>query len=616
MKAILLLALTVVAAGAQTIEVESLFQPAPLSGIWKHQVGDDPRWADPAFDDSAWQSVRMPEGAVLPGNGFSWYRFRVRLPENAPKEPLALMIGGFSRSQAWEVFWNGQRAGAMGEVDGGAWGLRISIPKSIPVPAYGREAVVAIRLRAAFGEFNIPSRRTSWIGTEASIEERVETWRGERLRNAQPLLLISASLLLSAVLFLLLPLWRRDAPEYFWFGLWLLSGTVQRVCAGSPDIVGLEGRLAAIWIMYLAGVGLQLGWLGWMRSLFLSRVTQPAWLAAAACVALFLGYCAFYTAGENPTPLLQFSLSMLSISCLVFVYYQLGWRSSREADRMPFVQIAILVYFAVGYATYGALFFSPTSAMATQGPLARTITGLLFAFAMTIVMNQRSARLLGERQRLSGELASAAEVQSLLLTSLPTAGDLFGIEPVYLPASEVGGDFCQVLERPDGARVVLVGDVSGKGLKAAMLVSVCVGILRNEESSSPGKILAALNRGLVGRTGGGFVTCCCARFDADGTVTIANAGHPSPYVDGREVEVAGGLPLGIAPGVEYAELVTRGEHFTLVSDGVVEAENARRELFGFDRTREISAKPAAEIAAAAKAWGQNDDITVVTVRRA
>ena len=127
---------------------------------------------------------------------------------------------------------------------------------------------------------------------------------------------------------------------------------------------------------------------------------------------------------------------------------------------------------------------------------------------------------------------------------------------------------------------VLVGDVSGKGLKAAMLVSVTVGMLRRERSSSPAEILAGLNEGLVGRCGGGFVTCCCAHFDADGTVTIANAGHPSPYIDGREVEVEAGLPLGIAPGMEYAELVTRGEQFTLVSDGVVEAENASASCSG------------------------------------
>ena len=128
------------------------------------------------------------------------------------------------------VFWNGLRAGAMGEVDGDVWGLLISVPKTIPVAGYGKDAVVAIRLRSGTGRFTFtPARRTSWIGTEASIQEPVETWRGERLRQALPQLLIAASLLLSAFLFLLLPLWRRDAPEYFWFGLWLLSGTALRV---------------------------------------------------------------------------------------------------------------------------------------------------------------------------------------------------------------------------------------------------------------------------------------------------------------------------------------------------------------------------------------------------
>jgi serine phosphatase RsbU (regulator of sigma subunit) len=162
---------------------------------------------------------------------------------------------------------------------------------------------------------------------------------------------------------------------------------------------------------------------------------------------------------------------------------------------------------------------------------------------------------------------------------------------------------------------VLVGDVSGKGLKAAMMVSATIGMLRRENSSSPAAILAGLNDGLAGHVGGGFVTCICARFGPDGSVTIANAGHPSPYCDGREVEVAAGLPLGVLAGVSYEESVVPGERFTFVSDGVVEAENAHRELFGFERTREISTKSAQEIADTAKAWGQNDDITVVTVRR-
>jgi serine phosphatase RsbU (regulator of sigma subunit) len=73
--------------------------------------------------------------------------------------------------------------------------------------------------------------------------------------------------------------------------------------------------------------------------------------------------------------------------------------------------------------------------------------------------------------------------------------------------------------------------------------------------------------------------------------------------------------LGLVPETEYAETALSGCAFTFVTDGVVEAANTQGELFGFDRTREISGQPAAEIAEAARAWGQNDDITVVTVRR-
>ncbi|MCX6612514.1 MAG: PP2C family protein-serine/threonine phosphatase, partial [Acidobacteria bacterium] len=206
-------------------------------------------------------------------------------------------------------------------------------------------------------------------------------------------------------------------------------------------------------------------------------------------------------------------------------------------------------------------------------------------------------------------------VQALLV---PTEGvQVIGLDfdASYLPARMVGGDFYQFLPVEGGGAIVVVGDVSGKGLKAAMLVSLAVGILRNEKSTSPAAILSALNAGIVGRTGGGFITCCCARFDPDGTVTIANAGHLSPYCDGAELEVEAGLPLGVVEDTTYMETKASGVQFAFVSDGVVEAENAQRELFGFARMLGISNHSAQEIADAAKAWGQTDDITVVTVRR-
>jgi serine phosphatase RsbU (regulator of sigma subunit) len=105
--------------------------------------------------------------------------------------------------------------------------------------------------------------------------------------------------------------------------------------------------------------------------------------------------------------------------------------------------------------------------------------------------------------------------------------------------------------------------------------------------------------------------------DHDGLVTIANAGHLAPYLDGTEPLLESGLPLGLSPELDWPETELRllpGSMLTLVSDGVVEAANSTGELFGFDRTRDISTKNANEIAEAARAWGQNDDITVVTVR--
>ncbi len=240
---------------------------------------------------------------------------------------------------------------------------------------------------------------------------------------------------------------------------------------------------------------------------------------------------------------------------------------------------------------------------------------LLFAGVMAMVLNWRSARVQSEQERLAQEMRAGAEMQELLLPAGNVNVPGFGIEAAYFPMSEVGGDFYWTRAEADGGLLVVVGDVSGKGLKAAMLVSVTIGMLRLQRTSSPSAILATLNDGLAGHMGGGFVTCVCARFDPDGQATIASAGHPSPYADGQELPVAAGLPLGIAAGTGYDEFVTRFFHLTLVSDGVVESENAQRELFGFDRTREISTKSAQEIAEAAKAWGQTDDITVVTVRR-
>jgi serine phosphatase RsbU (regulator of sigma subunit) len=168
--------------------------------------------------------------------------------------------------------------------------------------------------------------------------------------------------------------------------------------------------------------------------------------------------------------------------------------------------------------------------------------------------------------------------------------------------------------------VLAVGDVSGKGLKAAMTGMLAIGALRilAVEGLGPAAILMRLNSELVNTSNGGFVTCFCGVLDASGNLRYANAGHVAPFCNGREIEVTGALPLGIDPNTGYEEstlALDPGDRLTLLSDGVVEAQSATGELFGFERTREISAQTAQSIAEQARRFGQIDDITVLTLNR-
>jgi serine phosphatase RsbU (regulator of sigma subunit) len=127
-----------------------------------------------------------------------------------------------------------------------------------------------------------------------------------------------------------------------------------------------------------------------------------------------------------------------------------------------------------------------------------------------------------------------------------------------------------------------------------------------------------MNQRMLARSRGGFTTCLVLRVDANGTTTLANAGHLAPYLDGRELPIENGLPLGLAESSTYPESTGRlenGATLTLMTDGVVEARARNGELFGFDRTASIATLRAEHIANTATAFGQEDDITVVTIAR-
>jgi Stage II sporulation protein E (SpoIIE) len=310
------------------------------------------------------------------------------------------------------------------------------------------------------------------------------------------------------------------------------------------------------------------------------------------------------------------------------------WHQALEVFPFSLYCVALLVLAIAidGVRTIGAkawmpltpgLFGSCGLVAELAGPRFHAVSNVLYALvpvSLLIVFLLRAARQHRENEQYLLDMRQAQEVQQLLLQErLPQIAG-FSTESVYLPAREVGGDFFQVLETSTKSILIVFGDVAGKGLPAAMLVAMLVGAIRTraKETYDPAEILSALNDRLCGNARGGFATCIAVHISTDGTVDLANSGHLAPYLNGKEISLEGALPLGVAPGVESTTtrfFLKPGDRLTFVSDGVVEAKNSRQELFGFDRLREISSEEAQRIADAAKRFGQEDDITVLTFTR-
>ena len=246
-------------------------------------------------------------------------------------------------------------------------------------------------------------------------------------------------------------------------------------------------------------------------------------------------------------------------------------------------------------------------------------TGLIF---VSIREGRRYGKTEMEKAVLEGEMTAAREVQRVMVPEdLPQIAG-YSIESVYRPAAEVGGDFFQVVPLKSGRALVVIGDVSGKGLRAAMIVSMIVGILSTVSgyTEEPAEILDELNRRLCGRVYEGFVTCLVLRLGDEGRIAIANAGHLPPFVHGAELRVQESLPLGLSLNQAYEETavqLNRGEALVLLTDGVVEARNPQGELLGFGEVETMlrAGATAREVAEVAERQGQNDDITVLQVAR-
>jgi serine phosphatase RsbU (regulator of sigma subunit) len=213
------------------------------------------------------------------------------------------------------------------------------------------------------------------------------------------------------------------------------------------------------------------------------------------------------------------------------------------------------------------------------------------------------------------------------------------ISPYYQPAREVGGDFYDFHLLSEGRLGVVVGDATGKGVPAALVMSTTCGMLqlaaRALGSSSPGEVLAQVNETLVARIPSNtFVTCFYVVLDPEGdTLRYANAGHDPPYIhrsnDDAEELRARGMPLGLMAGMGYEEgeaSLREGESVLFYSDGLVEAHHPKGEMVGFPRLRALVAEHGEEgslgdslleelYTFVGEGWEQEDDITLLTLQR-
>ncbi len=629
-----------------------------LNGPWKFQPGDSPwvngapLWAQPGLDDSGWAAMDLTSkaGAVdllngtanyVPGwtqkgypnlSGFAWYRLRLRV-KNADQPLWLKMPNDFD--DAYQVFANGRFVGQYGDFLGKHVTLYYSEPASFALPAPGPDGEIDLAVRFYMGGatfFSVPDAGGMHEAPALGLASTVLL-----LQNADFDALVhnDFSLLLQMFLFVLVvPLalwaWLYNPQERMWMWLflalaWSIFSSIFIVLAALTTVFSIADAtwvgiiFLPLWLMF---------WWNWFGLQKEKWIPRAAW--ALSVVIMLLWFCVqspylglnFVPQSQlhwfnSATYLVAVPLSLLMIPILV-----LGFRRDRLEASMAAFPIVIGLY-----SSYGPLLLNTFHIRNQFYPFGLGIAiGNVVAMLQIVVVGALALRRFVRtqvvesltRQAAKKDLEQAQQLQQRVLVPEIINSKVFSVESEYRPAQTVGGDFFQTLTKPDGSLLVVIGDVSGKGVSAAMLVAVLVGAIRNqaEYSLDPALMLATLNRRMVGRSGGHFATCLAAELSPSGQVRIANAGHMPPYLNGKELDLEGSLPLGIKDETEYRMqtfTLRHGDRLMFMTDGVVEATNLAKELFGFDRTRAISSQRVAAIVEQAQTFGQEDDITVLAV---
>lgn len=621
---------------------------------WKFRPGDDPAYAQPGYDDSGWHPVSIDvqpnthdpyysSDSYIPGwtargfpnlSGFAWYRTRVtvegRFSELWIEMPPDVDDG-------YELYANGQLVGSMGRFRPDRVTVFYSRPLAFRLPSPDPKGNILIALR-----FYMAPDSPLWnfdagglhappvIGLRESISLLQEKAQDTVLHTALAYLPLCLLALLAGIVSLWIYAMDRSEQAYLWLTMafileaalslstflaewtyWITSSAEVLITDVLASVL-----IPALWLLF---------WTCWLRLRALRLLAGATWTLVA------LELCCFACL-RNPimgslisvrwmhdlwllSTILRFGFSVLLIAVTVA-----GIRQNRTEAliALPAFLLLALTIFSSDLEVLGIpVNYFPLGIRVGIGDISLFV--LIVVVLGLVVRRFLQSRV--RQQEMTNDLEQAKEVQLLLVPEQLPQAPGYRVRGTYLPASQVGGDFYQVLPLKDGGLIAVLGDVSGKGLRAAMVVSMVVGAMRAlvKQTSEPAEILARLNRELVGNLKGGFVTCVCARIRMEGGVTIANAGHLPPWINGSEIGFPGTLPLGMLADAPYESLcfdLAEGSALTFMSDGVVEA---RREkdgaLFGFERLAALMTNRATldEIASAAQLFGQEDDISLLEI---
>lgn len=623
----------------------------PLSGPWKFHAGDDPSWSSPSFDDSDWEPLSADRPWGLQGHarytGFAWYRLRLTVrPAPGIRSQFSLLVPRIN--DVYEVYWNGEMAGHNGKMPPyPIW--YFSQPPQIFEIGAAQGGVLAFRVwktplmsddTGDLGGF----ADAPLLGGPAAIVAAKEAIDYQWLHGRQ--FLFGEHLIYGLIALLSFLVWWRNRKQ--WLLLWMLGYALAPVLVllllgahirwpysiamglsqPANSIHDVSLWLLLLWLLHLNEdrrllrlvkvLALAALVITTFDGLILAITWRSEWLAGAQAADAVI-------AGLNT--LLQM-LPLVLVSVAVYRRKQLGFASWMVAFFAFLDEMIVVVHGALrqGQRFTGwkigeqlaAPLFTANGNPISPGIIAGALLLISIVCAVYIQYREDQRRQI----ELAREFSNARELQRMLIPETQHATPGFALTSSYCPALQVGGDFFQLIpvDRGSGAALLVLGDVSGHGLKAALSVSYVVGIMRvlAESYTQPALLLTEMNQRLCGRMQSGFVTCIAIRIDRTGSCALASAGHPPPFLNGSELGISGSLPLGIDASVRYQQNTIQlngGDHLALYTDGLLEARDKTGDLYGFGRLQQLFAgnPSAAEAAEAAIEFGQDDDVTVVTL---